>query len=381
MLAPMGIFGTCDERFAAARVAFERNFATGAELGASFAVVHDDELVVDLWGGWADVDRTRPWGRDTIVSVASTSKVAVTIVGLMLLDRRLIELDEPIASYWPEFAAAGKADIPVRQIFCHETGVAGFDPPTSIETILGDWDTSVAQLAAQEPWWEPGTASGYHGMTYGYLIGELVRRTTHRPYDEFLRTELTEPLAADFSIGVPERDRARVADVESRERRVFPNGPGSLAARVDHPLDARMVGPMPTGWLTGCNPGAVGFTNARAVATLGAVLANSGTSRGRRFLSEESVALTAQEQRYEYDLVMEDRVRWGLGFALAGDEVPLPFPRSVHWGGYGGSTFVADPDSRTTWAYTPNRFVPDRGGDARGSALGGATVRSILSLD
>jgi CubicO group peptidase (beta-lactamase class C family) len=376
----MVISGSCDERFAPVRAAFEKNFDDGNELGASFAVVHDDELVVDLWGGHADLARTRAWDRDTIVAVASTSKVLATIVGLMLIDRGLIELDEPIATYWPEFAAAGKAGIPVRQIFCHETGVAGFDPPTTLETIFGDWDASITQLASQQPWWEPGTASGYHANTYGYLLGELVRRTTHRSYDEFLRTELTGPLAADFSIGVPDSDRVRVAEVESRERRVFPNGPDSLAARVARPIDVRVLGPVPMSWLTGCNPGALGFTNARAIARLGAVLANSGTSQGSRFLSEESVALTWQEQRYEYDLVFEDRVRWGLGFGLASDEVPLPFPRSVHWGGYGGSTFVADPDSRTSWSYTPSRFVSDRAGDSRGQALGGATVQCILRL-
>ena len=376
-----GISGTCDERFAAVRLAFEQNFADGTELGAAFAVVHDDELVVDLWSGHADVARTTPWERDTLVMVASTSKVIASIAGLMLVDRGLIGLDEPIATYWPEFAAAGKGDIRVRQIFCHETGVAGFDPPTSLETILGDWDASVAQLASQEPWWEPGTASGYHGLTYGYLIGELVRRTAHCTYDEFLRTELTGPLAADFSIGVPESDRARVAELESIEPRVFADGSDSIAARIHHPMDPQIRGAVPELWLTGDNPGVLGFTNARSIASIGAVLANRGTRHGRRLLSEESVSLIWQEQRYDYDLGLEDRVRWGLGFGLTSDEVPLPFARSMHWGGYGGSSFVAEPDSRTSWCYTPNRWLSDRAGDARGNTLGSATALSILNLD
>ena len=376
----MDVSGTCDERFAPVRAAFEQNFANGSEVGAAVAVVHHDELVVDLWGGFADVARTRPWARDTLVMVASTSKVVVSIVGLMLIDRGLIELDEPIATYWPEFAAAGKETIPVRQIFCHATGVAGFDPPTPSQVILGDWDAAVAQLASQKPWWEPGTHNGYHGMTYGYLIGELVRRTAHCSYADFLHDELTGRIGADFTIGVPSADRERVAELEALEGRVFPGGPDSFGARAEYGIDANVRGTVPSAWLDGCNPAMMGFTTAREVASIGAVLANSGTRHGERFLSEEGASLAWQEQRYEYDLVMEAPVRWGMGLGLASGEVPLPFPRSVHWGGYGGSIFAADPDSQTSWCYTPNRFVPDREGDERGDAIGGAAVKSIFGL-
>ena len=374
------VFGTCDERFTAVRDAFEQNFADGAELGAAVAVVHRDELVVDLWGGFADLERTRPWERDTRVVVASTSKVVASIAGLMLLDRGLIELDEPIATYWPEFAAAGKAEIPVRQIFCHATGVAGFDPPTPAEVIGGDWDASVEQLASQAPWWEPGTHNGYHSTTYGYLIGELVRRTTQHSYTDFLRDELTGRIDPDFTIGVAPGERGRIAELEVTEGRLFPDGPDSLASRAESGMSPPETGPVPVEWLDTCNPSGGGFTTARAIASVGALLANSGTWRGERFLSEETVSLAWQEQRYEHDLVMGAPVRYGMGFGLASEEVPLPFPRSVHWGGFGGSAFVADPDSRTSWCYVPNRFLPDREGDARGKSVSAATVVSILEL-
>lgn len=376
-----GVSGTCDARFAAVRTAFERNFASGSELGAAVAVIHRDELVVDLWGGFADVARTRAWSRDTIAPVASTSKVVASIAGLMLIDRGLIELDEPIATYWPEFAAAGKASIPVRLIFCHATGVAGFDPPTPGEVIRSDWDASVAQLASQAPWWEPGTRNGYHSMTYGYLIGELVRRTTGLSYADFLRDELTGRIDDDFTIGVPPAARGRVAEIESVEGRLFPGGPDSFAARAERGVDPPTTGPAPSSWFDACNPSGMGFTTARAIASVGSLLANSGTWHGERFLSEEAASLAWQEQRYEEDLVMGAPVRMGMGFGLASEEVPLPFPRSVHWGGYGGSVFVADPDSETSWCYVPNRFVPDREGDERGNAIGGAAVASILGLD
>jgi CubicO group peptidase (beta-lactamase class C family) len=369
------VSGTCDERFAPVQAAFEKNFAVRDELGAAVAVVHDDELVVDLWAGYQDVARTMPWERDTLVLVASTTKVVATVAGLILIDRGLIELDEPIATYWPEFAAAGKGAIPVRQIFSHSTGVAGFDPPTPARVVMGDWDAAVAQLASQAPWWEPGTHSGYHGTSYGYLIGELVRRTTDCSYTDFVRAEITGPLDADFTIGVPAAARARVAELASPGGRVFPGGTDSFSARSEYGIEMPGMGPVSSALLEGCNPSAFGF-----IASIGAIFANSGTRHGTRFLSEETTSLAWQEQRYDYDLVMEDRVRWGMGLGLASDEVPLPFPRSVHWGGFGGSVFVADPDSRTSWSYVPNRFVTDRAGGERGNSIGGATVHSILGL-
>jgi CubicO group peptidase (beta-lactamase class C family) len=378
--ASVTVSGTCDPRFAAVQDAFEKNFAVRHELGAAVAVVHDDELVVDLWAGFKDVARTMPWERDTLAAVASTAKVVATVAGLILIDRGLIEVDEPIATYWPEFAAAGKEAIPVRQIFSHSTGVAGFDAPTSSDVVMGDWDAAVAQLASQAPWWQPGTQSGYHGMSYAYLIGELVRRTADCSYDDFLRTEITGPLDADFTIGVPESERPRVAELEAPDTRVYPDGPDSFAARSEYGVVMPSTGPVQSAWLEGCNPSGLGFATARAVASIGAIFANSGTRLGRQFLSEETTSLAWQEQRYDYDLVMEDRVRWGMGLGLASEEVPLPFPRSVHWGGYGGSVFVADPDSRTSWCYVPNRFVIDRSGDERGNSIGGATVHSILGL-
>ena len=167
------IEGFCDEGFARVRAAFEENFALDLELGACFALAVEGELVVDLWAGYADPQRTRRWQEDTIAPIYSSAKIPLALCGLMILDRGLIELDAPVARYWPEFAAAGKSEVLVRHIFCHSSGVGGFDPPYSW-SIVTDWDDAVAQLASQAPWWEPGTQTRYHGVTFHYLIGELI---------------------------------------------------------------------------------------------------------------------------------------------------------------------------------------------------------------
>jgi CubicO group peptidase (beta-lactamase class C family) len=180
------INGFCDEKFASVRTAFEKNFGLGLELGATFALAIEGEFIVDLWAGFADTDRTESWREDTIVAVSSCAKIPAAICGLMLVDRGLVGLDAPVADYWPEFATAGKEGVTVRQIFCHASGVAGFDPPTTWRNLL-DWDAAVALLAAQAPWWAPGTASGYHAGTFMFLIGELVRRATGSSLGTFLR--------------------------------------------------------------------------------------------------------------------------------------------------------------------------------------------------
>ena len=209
---PTPLGGTCSARFDPLRELFAAKLESGEDLGASLAVNIDGEMVVDLWGGWADEARTVPWTENTITCVFSTTKTMTALAALVLVDRGELDLDANVAAYWPEFAARGKAGIKVRQLLSHTSGVSGWDQPVTIDDLY-DWDKSTAMLAAQAPWWEPGTASGYHGLTYGHLIGEVIRRITGQRLGEFFAAQIAGPLGADFHIGLPPSEFHRVANV------------------------------------------------------------------------------------------------------------------------------------------------------------------------
>ena len=209
---PTPLVGTCSARFEPLRELFAAKLASGEELGASVAVHIDGEMVVDLWGGWADEARTVPWGENTIANVFSTTKAMTSLAALVLVDRGELDLDATVARYWPEFAANGKAHVKVRHLLSHTSGVSGWEQPITLDDLY-DWDKSTALLAAQAPWWEPGTASGYHMLNYGHLIGEVVRRITGQRLGAFLAAHVAGPLRADFHIGLPPSEFHRVANV------------------------------------------------------------------------------------------------------------------------------------------------------------------------
>ena len=193
---------------------FAAKLESGEDLGASLAVNVDGEMVVDLWGGWADEARTVPWTENTITCAFSTTNTMSSLAALVLVDRGELNLDANVAAYWPEFAVRGKAVIKVRQLLSHTSGISGWDPPVTIDDLY-DWDKSTAMLAAQAPWWEPGTGSGYHALTFGHLISEVIRRITGQSLGEFFATEIAGPLGADFHIGLPTSKFPRVANVVS----------------------------------------------------------------------------------------------------------------------------------------------------------------------
>src|SRR3954452_13800896 len=210
--APMAeVHGTCDDRFTGVRDALAEHL-DGEELGASIAVDVDGETVVDLWGGYRDEARTTPWTQDTIVNVWSTTKTITNLAMLTLVEKGQLDVHAPVADYWPEFHAHGKEDVRVRHLMSHTSGVAGWDPPFTVEDMY-DWDAAVARLAAQAPWWEPGTASGYHANNQGHLLGEVVRRIDGRHLKQYVAEELAGPLGADFSIGAKEEDWDRISPV------------------------------------------------------------------------------------------------------------------------------------------------------------------------
>ena len=369
-MADGSVQGFVHDRFAPVREQFEANLASGADVGASFCATVEGETVVDLWGGYADEARTRPWERDTIVNVYSTTKTMTALTALLLADRGELDFAAPVARYWPEFAANGKAGVTVGQLMSHSSGLSGWKESVS-EADLYDWDKVTALLAAQAPFWAPGTASGYHGMTQGFLVGEVVRRITGKSIGTVFREEIAEPLDADFYIGLPASEDARVADL-------IPPPPGTamgdgvqgelLANMARNPhLDVAVT--RKRAWRGAEIPAAGGTGNARAVAEIHAILANGGVAKGRRFMSEAGCRKALEPQVEGTDLVLGMPSRFGLGFGLGGGVMPLPHPNCLFWGGYGGSLALIDMDARTSFGYAMNKMAGTTTGDMRAFGL------------
>jgi CubicO group peptidase (beta-lactamase class C family) len=365
------VHGTCDPRFEGVRRTFAANLESGADVGASFAVTIDSEMVVDLWGGFADPGQTRPWEADTLVNVYSTTKTMTALTALLLADRGELDFQAPVAKYWPEFAANGKSAVTVAHLMSHSSGLSGWKEPLAVEDLY-DWEKATSLLAAQAPFWEPGTAPGYHGMTQGYLVGEVVRRITGKTLGTVFREEIAEPLGADFHIGLPASEDHRVAEL-------IPPPPGQGMAEGDDlpELTANMSNnprvevpvTQTRAWRGAEIPAAGGHGNARAIARVHSILANGGEVDGRRYLSEAGCRRALELQVEGQDLVMHAPARFGLGFGLAGPALPAPNPNTIFWGGYGGSLAIIDMDARTSFGYAMNRMAPTTTGDMRGFGL------------
>ncbi|MFE1943678.1 serine hydrolase domain-containing protein [Streptomyces massasporeus] len=373
------VHGHCDARFTAVREAFEENFRERGELGAAVAVTVGGETVVDLWGGWADAARSRPWERDTLVNVWSTTKGPVALCAHILADRGLLDLDAPVAVYWPEFAAAGKDKVLVRHLLSHRAGLAGLREPHSLEQLC-DWELTTQRLAATEPWWEPGTRSGYHALTYGHLVGEVVRRVSGLRPGAFLAREVTGPLGIDFGIGLPERDHGRAAELvqpaataSSEQAALFAQlAPAAVAALTNPAVSAD--GANTPGWRAAEIPAANGHGTARAVAALYGVFAGRGAHGGRRLLSPESAERVREGQGGCRDLVLgagfEHETEVGLGLWLSGPDGSYgPNPRAFGHDGFGGSCGLADPEAGVSLGYVMNRMGPRIANDPRKMAL------------
>ena len=369
-MADVTIGGFADEKFAAVRESFEQNLASGADIGASFCVTIEGETVIDLWGGWADEARTRPWTRDTIVNVYSTTKTMTALTALVLADRGLIDFDAPVARYWPEFAANGKAGVKVSHLMSHSAGLSGWKE-TITEADLYDWEKATALLAAQAPYWEPGTASGYHALTQGYLVGEVVRRVTGKSLGTVFREEIAGPIGADFHIGLPAGEDARVADL-------IPPPPGGAIGDGEQPELVRNmssnppIDPLATrtrAWRGAEIPAANGHGNARSIAGVHVILANGGVANGVRILSEAGCRKALEVQIEGTDLIFGRESRFGMGFGLPSPMIPLPNPNSIFWGGYGGSLAVIDMDARTSFGYAMNKMAGTTTGDMRAFGL------------
>ena len=332
-------------------------------------------------------DAGDPWEADTIVNVYSTTKTMAATCVLVCIDRGLLSPDEPVATYWPEFAANGKEGVTVAHVMAHATGVSAFDPAVATE-LLYDWDAACAHLAAQAPWWEPGTSTGYHAVSQGYLQGELVRRATGRSIGTFFREEVAGPLGADFHIGLPASEDDRVADLVPppltmaapdpdllRSMGIDPDG---IAIRTlgSVPLDA--TEPRTRAWRGAEIPAAGGTGNARSVARVHSAAACGGTVDGVTLMSPETVALAMTPVISGPDAVLGMDVTFGLGFGLRSESMPLPNDRTMYWGGWGGSLAIVDAENRMSFAYVMNKMATDLLGDSRGMDLVTAAYTALL---
>ncbi|MGH0032398.1 MAG: serine hydrolase domain-containing protein [Myxococcota bacterium] len=385
------IHGTCDPRYERVLRAFEENFraAPGTprhEIGAALAVTVDGETVVDLWAGSADPAAAegggRPWQKDTLVNVYSTTKGVTALCAHRLAEEGRLDLDAPVARYWPEFAQAGKQDVPVRWLLSHRAALPAVREILPAEALY-DWDAMCSALAAEEPWWTPGEQHGYHALTYGWLVGEVVRRVDGRSLGTYFREEIAEPLGLDFHIGLPEGEHARCADmgpmampdptVEGANlAQALLTDPEGMLARAFMNPPSMAAGPNVPAWRSAEIPGANGHGTALALARLYGALACGGRLEGVHVLGPEAVATASTEQSHGDDAVLKLRTRIGLGFMLSQDRPGAAFgPGARGFGhpGAGGSVGFADPDARVGFGYVMNRMGPHILLDPRATAL------------
>jgi len=373
------IFGQCDAAFHAVRDAFADNFSVNNEIGASVAVSINGQLVVDLWGGEADLNG-RPWERDTIVDVFSVGKAMVALSLLVLVDRGQLDFGDPVSLHWPEFAVEGKGSVTVAQLLSHQAGIPGIRHPL-VPGAMYDWDLMTTALANETPWWEPGTALGYHVNTLGFLGGELVRRVSGKPFAEFFAREVSGPLGADFFFGLGPTQDARVADFQFPSLASFSapehNGDDSTYIYANPP-GASGIGTVNTrAWRAAVHPSTNGHSNARAIARIYGLLAGGGSLDGVRLLDPTTLITATSELSVGHDRVLDRKSRFGFGFQLTMPERPLgPGLASFGHYGAGGSLGMADPDTRIAFGYCMNRFGL-RWQDPRNRALLSATYACL----
>lgn len=364
----VSIAGVCVSGFEKVRDAFERNFTEHAEVGAAVAVWVEGDLVVNLWGGSADAAGRRPWREDTLASVFSGTKGLTSTCVHLLADRAELDLNAPVATYWPEFGQAGKESITIASVLAHRSGVIA--PRTRLHwRDAADWDGVCEQLAATEPWWEPGTAQGYHMVTFGFILGEIVRRVAGRTIGHYLRTEIAEPLGIDVHIGLPGAEHHRCADMVNkphiRDVLAEGNAPGDPVSLAEHPMAGLSIamGFVPDDelgsnaielWRRSEFPATNGHVSALGMATFYNALAQE------KLLSRECMELARVSQGgFEPDVVLGPRVAdhgWGLGYMLNQRGLAGPNRKSFGHGGSGGSFAFVDLEHRIGYAYVMNHF-------------------------
>ncbi len=371
------ISGKCDDRFTALSDILSAQLDSGEDLGGSVAMSIDGEMVVDLWGGWADEAKTKPWAENTLTNVWSTTKTMTSLSALVLVERGQLDVFAPVTQYWPEFGANGKENVEVRHLMSHTSGVSGWAQPVEVSDLY-DWEKSTAMLAGQAPWWEPGTASGYHALNQGHLVGEVVRRVSGKMLGQFFAEEVAGPLGADFHIGLAPSEFARVSNV-------VPPPPLPIDIEAMGGMDSVAIktftGPTPDAtvawtpeWRQADIGAANGHGNARSVARIQSVVANGGTVDGVSLLSPATIDLIFAEQANGVDLVLGIPIRFGIGYGLPNESSPYinggrSDQKVCFWGGWGGSIIVVDVERRMTLAYMMNKMQGGLVGNSTSEAL------------
>jgi CubicO group peptidase (beta-lactamase class C family) len=352
------IEGTYDDLFTAVPSALATMLDDG-DAGGSVAVVVDGEPVVDVWGGFADAARTVPWQQNTITNVYSVTKTMTCLCALVLADRGELDLTAPVARYWPEFAAAGKEKVLVRHLLSHTAGLPDWTGPVE---ELYDWPSATARLAAQAPQWEPGTAAGYHSLTQGFLVGEVIRRITGQSVGDFFAADVAGPLGADFRLGLPAEHDQRMAPTvpPSGQNEDYVAGAASSNAPQTAGTAVRVRDANSVAWRRAQIPAAGGFGNARSVALVQSVLACGGAVHGQRILSQAMCDRAREVQFDGVDRVLGRSMRWGLGYGL--------FGRALGWGGWGGAIVMIEPDTHMVVAYVTNQ-MREPADDTRGMEI------------
>lgn len=362
----MSIEGTTAAGFETVRREFERNFAERGDVGASVAIVRDGETVVDLWGGSLDAQATRPWRPDSVVNVWSTSKAVNALCFAMLVDRGLAAYDDPVVRWWPEFGAQGKEGVTLAMLLSHQAGLCSFRDPAVMQDFY-DQPRAAARLAAQAPFWPPGSRSGYHAISIGVLAGELFRRIEGRSLGAFIAAELAGPRRLDLTLGLPVSEEPRRAEMIAPPELGTENmlsaelNESQLAAYTNPAVDPLV--PNTAAWRACELVSANGFSNARSLARLFGELAAGG------LLSPATLAEATRERISGVDEVLGVRARWGAGFLLNTDGLYGPEPSAFGHSGWGGSFVVVDPARRMAIAYAMNRMGTDLVGDPRDEAL------------
>jgi CubicO group peptidase (beta-lactamase class C family) len=388
MAANVTVQGECDPRFSRVRDAFTENFAKRGEVGAAASVTVDGRCVVDLWAGHADQARTRPWSRDTLVNVWSTTKGLCAMCAHRLADQGKLDFDAPVAKYWPEFAQAGKGTIPVSALLNHKAGLAAIKAPLA-DTDLFSWEKVTTELARQEPWWTPGTRHGYHAITFGWLVGEVVRRISGKSLGTYFRDEIAKPLGADAHIGIGPEFDARVADIiyAPEPKPGEPNVLGELLKDTKSVGYAALMNPSTIfspettnsrAWRGAEIPGANGHANARALARIYGALARGGEVDGVRLFGPREIEQCYTEQSNSQDAVLPITTRFSLGFMLSQPAAMMgPNPHTFGHPGAGGSLGFADPDAKVGFGYVMNQMSNEALLDPRPAALIQAIYASL----
>ncbi|TRW89137.1 beta-lactamase family protein [Mycolicibacterium sp. 018/SC-01/001] len=372
------LFGTVSAPFEPVYEAVADNIGRGVEVGLSLAVDVDGDRVVDLWGGHRDPARTQPWTRDTVTNVWSLSKCVTSLAALRLVDAGELDVYAPVSRYWPEFACCGKQAVEVRHVLSHTSGVSGLDQPAQLEDLY-DTRAAAARMAQQRPWWQPGSASGYHVLNYGHLIGELVSRITGMSLGQFVAHHIAGLMHADFQFGLTCADVNRVADV------IVPGGstpapdPHSVAGKTlsGPPFCADAANSAP--WRAAELGAANGHGTAAALCDMMAPLARGGAAEFGQVLSPATIDLIFDEQSCGVDLVNGLHLRWGIGYALSDRRTLawIPEGRVAFWGGWGGSMLIVDLDRKITISYVMNRMGSDLLGSSRAAAYVTALYRAL----